>query len=389
MKRALTEGYIEQGQSEDCVSETKRKSPTTVHRFDLGQNSEGCAPQVAERLKQLLDSADSPDLLKDYPENGRHVLQQSIASLHDAAPCDVLLTAGIEQAIGLIANAFLRARDRVLLSDPTFYIFENFSARLGAQSVSIALGKEREFNWDEDLLSRYRRALGNHEVRIIWIANPNNPTGKSIPRALLGEMIDTARKHGSLVVVDEAYGEYTDPHGGVCSASSLLSAYKNLVVLRTFSKAYGLANLRIGYALSKNAQIIEAIKVHSYNFPISGLAIEAAIEALNHLDHLETTRRETALRIRNLINGLNAQREIVAIPSDCSIFMVRHGQLCAAELHKRLLDKGIATARIPGTSAVSEQYIRVTCGKESGNTALIEAFREITNEVASSRQGAS
>ncbi|MCU0289907.1 MAG: pyridoxal phosphate-dependent aminotransferase, partial [Acidobacteria bacterium] len=231
-----------------------------IYRFDLGQNNEGCAVEVEQRFKQLVEEGDIRKYIKNYPEFICRDLRQKIADKHDIQRGWILLSAGLEQMISMIAAAFLSLNDRILVTAPTFFLFEEYSIRRGAIPIYLQLSEEDGFNWKDDILYEYRQVLKKLRPKLVWIANPNNPTGASIPERLIKKIIDTAADNYAFVIMDEAYGEYIDRENKINSTSAFLHDYRNLIVLRTFSKAYGLANLRVGYAMCSNEDVLGALK---------------------------------------------------------------------------------------------------------------------------------
>jgi histidinol-phosphate aminotransferase len=280
--------------------------------------------------------------------------------------------------IGLVANAFIDPDDPVVLPRPSFFVFENFSARMGARPLHLDLLERDDYNWTDETVNRFRSCLQKHRPKIVWIASPNNPTGLAVPEGLIPDMVKEAARNECLVVVDEAYGEYIDPPGGVRSASSLLHSHNNLIVMRTFSKAYGLANLRLGYALAGDPDIRKALKLHSCNFPFGQLSLDIAAAALEHMEHLETTRRSIKARRESFLVALADLPGYRAVPSDCSILMFRHARLSSARLSGLLENEGVLTACIPGQGPVSEWYLRITLAGPDENQVLFDSLAGIT-----------
>jgi histidinol-phosphate aminotransferase len=377
---SCTPGYL----SRDCnphdhvESVKKRYSLEKAYRFDLGQNNDGCAPEVADRLGELLRATDSRLFLKEYPAFSCRALVGKLADLHGVPPGWILISAGIEQMIGMIAGAFIEPGDRVGVNDPSFFVFESFSHRAGADVERLFLRECNDYNWTMETVDAYRRMLHERGLKLVWIANPNNPTGLCIPEAFVEYIVREASRHGSVVVFDEAYGEYNDPVRRVNSASRLLHAFDNLVVLRTFSKAYGLAGLRIGYAISSNRKILRALKLHSYNYPITQFSLELADCALENMEYLEETRQHTRERGSAFLKRLGEIRGFSHVGTDCSILMIRHENLSAGKLTDHLERGGIFTSKIPASEA-GDRYVRVTLGSEQHNRVFLNHLEDLQN----------
>lgn len=336
----------------------------TIHRFDLGQNNDGCAQAVEARFKTIVDTDGLKGYIKNYPEFICRELRQKIADLHNIQPAWVLLSAGLEQMISMIAASFLTLNDRILVNSPSFFLFEEYSIRRGAIPIFLHLLEEDNFNWNDRIFYEYRQILRKLSPKLIWIANPNNPTGATIPKHLLKRILDSAVNNYAFVIMDEAYGEYTDRKHRIKSTSSLLNEYNNLIVLRTFSKAYGLANLRVGYAMCSNEDILRALKIHRVNFPITQFSYDLAQVALDNMEHLDTVRKNVSVRKKILTDALKKVNDISFIDSQTNIMMLKHNKLTARSFMNELEKMGIIVAKVPGEDEVLQQYIRVTLGTE-------------------------
>jgi histidinol-phosphate aminotransferase len=332
-----------------------------IYRFDLGQNNDGCAEAVAERFREL-SRTDVRQYIKNYPEFICLDLRKKIAGLHNVFPEWIQLSAGLEQMLSNVASSFLELNDRVMVNSPSFFLFDEYSKRMGAVPISLQLREEDNFDWTPEIIDEYRKILRRLNPKLIWIANPNNPTGVFSPIELIEEIVKEAAEHYAFVIMDEAYGEYTDVDGGVRSASSLLHKYNNLIVLRTFSKAYGLANLRVGYAMCGNDDLQRALKIHRANFPITQLSFDFAAIALDQIDYLKSVRQNVAKRKRYFLNQIKNCSHITYINSETNIMMMRHQRLSANKLMNFLEKHGIIVAKVPGEDVLMQRYIRATLG---------------------------
>ena len=332
-----------------------------IYRFDLGQNNDGCSAEIDQQFK-LLSQTDIRQFLKNYPEYICLDLRKKIAEMHNIFPEWIQLSAGLEQMLAYIASSFIELNDRIMVTSPTFYLFEEFSRRMGAVPIYLNLREEDNFQWTNSTFEEYKKILSRLHPKLIWLANPNNPSGSFIPLALQEEIIKEAADYYAFVVMDEAYGEYTDVDGGVQSASSLLHDYKNLIVLRTFSKGYGLANLRVGYAMTGNEDILRALKIHRTNFPITQFSFDFASIALDNSNYLRTVRQNVEKRKKFFIEKLKKIPHIIFINSETNIMMLRHIKLPANKLMDKLEKNGIIVAKVPGEDVLLQRYIRVTLG---------------------------
>jgi histidinol-phosphate aminotransferase len=373
------DGYISQEESfVDRYERIRQQAGTgNLVRLDLGQNRRGCAPEVREAWKALRSTETPWDYLSSYPEIQGPDLQGAIAQLHGIRPEWVLFSAGLEQMIGMIAASFLENRDRFLVTDPGFFLFDEDSRRSGGIPLVLPLEEEADFAWTEATLDEYGRVLNRLQPKLVWIANPNNPTGRHLDLAWVERVVALAEDNLSIVVVDEAYGEYTDPDGGVLSASSLLGNYRNLIVLRSFSKAYGLAGIRVGYAMANNREVLTALRMHRPNYPISRTSYEMARAALRHLDYLAEVRREVADQREFLRQELGGHRRVRWTASEASIAMMRVEGLTADAVLGRLERAGILASAVGGEGVAAQHYIRVNQGTPGENRRFAEVVRNL------------
>jgi histidinol-phosphate aminotransferase len=339
----------------------ERYNLDNIYRFDLGQNNDGCTEEVAQRFKEL--SKDNiRQILKNYPEFICLNLREKIAKLHNLFPEWIQLAAGLEQMLAHIASSFLELNDRIMITSPTFYLFEEYSRRMGAVPITLHLREEDNFAWTSSTFDEYKKVLNHLNPKLIWIANPNNPSGVCTPPEMVADIVKEAADHYAFVVMDEAYGEYTDSDGSVISASTLLHEYNNLIVLRTFSKGYGLANLRVGYAMTSNDDILRALKIHRTYFPITQFSFDFAKIALDHLDYLKTVRHRVEDRKKYFLKKIKEFPHIIHMNSLTNVMMIRHIKLSANRLMDHLERHGIIVAKVPGEDPILKRYVRVTLG---------------------------
>ncbi len=346
-----------------------------IYRFDLGQSCDGCTDAVVERFKEL-SQGDIKEYVKNYPEFICLDLRKKIAELHGIFPEWIQLSAGLEQMLSNIASAFLELNDRIMVNTPSFFLFDEYSKRMGAVPIFLHLKEEDNFSWTPEVFEEYRKILRRLNPKLIWIANPNNPTGVFSPIEMVEEIVRDAADHYAFVVLDEAYGEYTDVAGGVRSASSLLHKYSNLIVLRTFSKAYGLANMRVGYAMCGNSDIQRALRIHRANFPITQLSFDFAALALEQMEYLNTVRTNVKKRNRFLVNKLKTLPHIVYINSETNIMMLRHQDFSALKLMNFLERFGIIVAKVPGEDVLLQRYIRATLGTKEELEFFVDVLKK-------------
>ncbi len=229
-------------------------------RLDFNENTVGCSPAVLRALRKV-----TPEQLAMYPEYEKSV--RRLAASFGVRPAEMLLTNGVDDALRLLMEVFIEPGDTVLIPEPTFSMYRFFSQVAGARIVSVRYDEAMNFPLEETLRELAR------SPHILFIANPNNPTGTLLDEAALAQILDAARR--TLVLVDEAYFDFA----GI-TVLPWIRRRPNLVVSRTFSKAEGLAALRLG-ALFARADVIAGMRRAFTPYPVNSLALVAAEAALS------------------------------------------------------------------------------------------------------------
>jgi histidinol-phosphate aminotransferase len=364
-QRALLEkgnGYVnkEEGMRDRIAQIRREHKPEKIAMLNLGENPDGCAPGLQEWIQDQAAGTGMRSYLGGYPESQSNELRVKLSILHNINPEWIMVAAGLDQLIGMIASCFIEPRDRFLVTNPGFFLFEEYCCRLGGVPVELNLPESKGFAWTDDVMEACDEIIRNVNLKLIWIANPNNPTGRRMDDEMLESLVALARARLITVVVDEAYGEYTDPSYGVRSASRLLVRFDNLIVLRTFSKAWGLAGLRIAYALSRNPAILAALQVHRAYFPVTRLSLDLACRSLENIHYLDEVRRALAARRGVLAKSLAGLPGINLVDSDAGIGMLRCLGITAADLMDGLEKEGVIVAPVPGEGVAASQYVRFT-----------------------------
>ncbi len=308
-------------------------------------------------------SNDNGMALNRYPDPQPAVLKTRLAERYGVSPDQLLITRGSDEGIDLLVRAFCRAGvDSVLTCPPCFGMYA-LSARIQGASVAEVPLIEGEFGWELDEAG----LTGAPPCRLYFLCTPNNPTGNRIEADLIAALADRVADHG-LVVVDEAYVEFTDAP----SASHLLDAHPNLVVLRTLSKAYGLAGCRIGTVLG-HPELIGLLKRIIAPYPLPTPSIRAAIAALESADQraeqLETLRQQKA-RLVEALSGHEAIRKLW--PGEANFILLRVES--ATDLVAAAAGAGI---RLRNQSAQHglDGCVRITIGTPEETSALIHFFK--------------
>jgi histidinol-phosphate aminotransferase len=336
-------------------------------RLDFNESTVGCSPRVLARLRSL-DS----ELLARYPE--REPVEKQIADFLGLDPAQVLLTNGVDEAIHLLCSTYLDPGDEALIVVPTFAMYAIFARAEGAHIVEVRAGDNFMFP------SQILLAQLSERTRLIAVANPNNPTGAV---AACDVLLQIAREapHAA-VLVDEAYFEF---HGETLIDQTLIDksgidksgGIENLFVARTFSKAYGLAGLRIGILAGHARQMAMVRRVASpYNVNAAALAVlPEAIQDRGYVGrYVEQVRR----------NRDRLQQELASLgmhywPSHANFILVRVGS-AHAEFVQALRSRGILV-RDRHSDPGCEGCVRLTVGSDEHTETLIRALRDVVEKL--------
>lgn len=334
---------------------------------ELGSNetSLGASPQVAAAIAAAL-----PDIYR-YPDPKGGALKQALAAQLGVDTAQIALGNGSHELLMLLAQCFADASTSVVYSQFGFAVFAIGTAAAGAQPICVpALPPDHAsapLGHDLDAMAAAVRA----DTRIVFVANPNNPTGTWFDDAALERFLDRLPPH-VVIVVDEAYAEYVDAPG-TSSAVRLLrrgAAWRdNVVVTRTFSKAYALAGLRVGYAVGSPAAIAVIERLRE-SFNVNSLALVAAQAALADTAHAQRIRDETARERDWLAEQLRA-RGLQVFPSQTNFLLVDFGR-DATEVEAQLFAHAVVVRPMAGYGLPT--CLRISIGRRSESERLLEAL---------------
>ncbi|MGH9355935.1 MAG: histidinol-phosphate transaminase [Terriglobia bacterium] len=332
-------------------------------RLDFNENTVGCPPGVVRAFRRAI----RPDWFARYPEyeEGQNIL----ARYFGVAPEEMLLTNGVDDAIKLICDTFVDPGDAMAIPSPTFPIYQFFH--------ELAGGKTRLIHYDDNLQLPLKTLLATAGKRTRWmaLANPNNPTGTLISKPDLKRILE-AMPH-TLTLVDEAYFDFSG-----LTILSWIRKYPNLIVSRTFSKAFGLAAIRTGF-LFTNRRIAALLRRAHAAFAVNAAALACALEAIRHEDYV---RRYANMVVRNrarFCRQLEAM-DIPYAPSASNFVLTRVGPR-AHEIAMRLRRQGILV-RDWSYDPHLKGYLRMTIGTTAQMKRLTTEL-ERTRHLIETRDG--
>ncbi|WFL78320.1 histidinol-phosphate transaminase [Altererythrobacter arenosus] len=308
-----------------------------------------------------------------YPDPGSTALREAIGALHGIDPARIVCGTGSDELLNLAAQGFAGPGDEVLFGRYSFAVYDIAARRCGATPVEAA---DRDYALDVDAL------LGavTEKTRVVFVANPNNPTGTYMPRAEL-ERLHDGLPRDLLLVVDQAYAEYLgegEDDGGM----ELAARHDNVLVTRTFSKIYGLAGERVGWATGAPHLVDVLNRIRGpFNVTASGQA--AALAALGDLNFVAQSREHNAAelaRFTEVIESLG-NHGLRAVPSKANFLLVLfEGELKAVTALDAIAEAGYAVRHIP-VPGLSDA-LRITIGRSEDMAAIAEVLRSLTGETA-------
>jgi histidinol-phosphate aminotransferase len=298
-----------------------------------------------------------------YPDGPCSVLREALAQKFSLPEKRIVISNGADNLILMIANAFVNEGDEVIMADPTFPVYTNVTQIMGGKVIKVKL---KDYTHDLDgMLKKVDR-----KTKLVFVCNPNNPTGTTISQESFNHFLSKLSKR-VIVVLDEAYGDFVEdpvyPNG-----LDYIKARKQVIVLRTFSKVYGLAGLRIGYALGRE-DLIDCLYQVRDPFPVHRLAQVAAVAALNDQEHAVRSIQMVYEGKRYLYKELE-KMGLIYVPSQANFIFIDFERE-SDKVFQDLLKEGIIIR--PGKLWGYPTCARVTIGRMEDNQRFIKALKKI------------
>ena len=338
------------------IAELERELGITgAVKLASNENPLGASPRATEAARAALED------VARYPDGNGFELKRAIASRHGVAESAVVLGNGSNDVLELVARTFLAPGTAAVYAQHAFAVYPLVTQATGAIGVEVAA---RDYGHDLDAM----RLAVNEQVKVVFIANPNNPTGTLLrPQEVLAFL--SALPSRVLAVLDEAYAEYL-PHTQKAHSADWLARFPNLVITRTFSKAYGLAGLRVGYALA-HPQVADLMNRVRQPFNVSSVAQSAAVAALADEAFVAKSRALNEDGMVQITSGF-ASLALDFIPSHGNFVSFRVSD--ARIVYDRLLRLGVIVR--PIASYGLPEFLRVSIGLPEENARFLAALRQ-------------
>ena len=314
--------------------------------------------------QNVLDAIIAIKDISRYPDGNGFYLKKKLAEKHSVDIENITLGNGSNDILEMVARTFVTDQHEVIYSKHSFAVYSLVTQAVGAQHVVTPAN-----NWNHDLVAMLNSI--NDRTRLIFIANPNNPTGTWIDKNNLRSLLEQIPSH-VIVLIDEAYFEYANTEEKYPDCSLWIKDFSNLIVTRTFSKAYGLAALRIGYSLS-HPDISNLLNRVRQPFNNNSLALVAAEAALRDLEHIKNSVQLNQLGMQKLTQAFD-NMGLEYIPSKGNFVCVNF-EKPAIEIYQNLLKSGVIVR--PIFDYDMPNHLRITIGLERENTKFIKELEKI------------
>lgn len=335
---------------------------TTFIKLDSNENPFGPSPSALKAMQAALPGS------SDYPDDDASGLRLRLAEHHGVQVEQILVAGGLTEFLGLLARTFLAPGLNAVASQRSFMVYPLATQAAGAQLIEVPM---RQNGFDLDGIA----AAVNHETRVIFLANPNNPTGTLITADDVDRLL--SRTPNAVIVMDEAYFEFAQDLAasrGITYSRSLdyVREGRNIVVLRTFSKVHGLAGLRVGYGIA-SADLIARIARQRSMYCVSTLAQAGALAALEDSAHIRRAVENNTVQSQRMFQAISRMGYPVT-PTWGNFLYCEVGEN-AARFAERLKQEGILVRPLDPWGAPTA--VRITIGRPEQNDAVVRAIKKL------------
>ncbi|HEY1849008.1 MAG TPA: histidinol-phosphate transaminase [Opitutaceae bacterium] len=342
------------GRPIDDVAREMNLDPSAVIKMASNENALGPSPRAAKAAAEAISRGQL------YPDGGCQELRAKLARVHGLLPGQFVIGNGSNEVIELIGHVFLNPGDEVVMGRPEFVVYKLVSVLFGARAVEVPFVNHR------NNLAGLRRAVTGR-TKLVIVATPNNPVGTANPSAEVAAFIRSLPA-SVICVVDEAYSEFaSDP----VDLRPLIAEGRNVIGLRTFSKVYGLAALRVGYGYS-GAEMASLVDRVRQPFNVNAVAQAAASAALDDADFARRSVAEARKGLRRLAEGF-ASQGVEFVPSEANFMLARVGN--GARVAEALQRRGVIVR--PVDNYGMPEWIRVTAGTAEQNERFLSELSAV------------
>ena len=324
-------------------------------RLDFNENTVGCSPKVLEAIRRI-----PAEEIASYPEYSR--FKKKLANCLKIKENELMTNNATDESIMVIMQTYIEKGDEVILPVPTFAMFRFYAQLMDANIKEILYNKDLSFPTESVLKSITKK------TKLVILCNPNNPTGTPIKREDIIKIIKKAEANNSLVLLDEAYVQYNKE-----TCRDLINKCKNLIVIQTFSKAYGMAGLRLGYAIANKGVMKNLLKVAS-PYSVNTIATAAGSAAIDDLEFVNEYVKEVE-KSKKIIYRELKRLGIKAYPTSANFLIAYFGKN-AKKIADELKENGILV-RDRSNYPLLEGCLRIGIGTVEQTNQLIKALKVV------------
>lgn len=332
------------------------RHPTIKHDFSVNLNPLGMPLEVAQAIRAAAGNSSA------YPDPNCSELRAALAESHGVSPESILCGNG---AADIIIRLALALKPKAVLSlAPGFSEYEKAAALCGASFKVHTLAPENDFFLTASVLEAV-----SPDVELVYLCNPNNPTGRLSDPELLAALLKKCEERGAILAVDECFLQFTNAP----SMASQLSS-PNLVIINAFTKTYAMAGLRLGYMLTANEALLSRVRAFAQSWSVSSVAQAAGIAALKCENHISSAKALLSEQRPYLTQGLK-KLGIHVYPSEANFLLCRS----EAPIYEMLLSRGILLRSAENFLTLDERYFRVCVSTQELNALLLNEISEVLN----------
>ena len=313
--------------------------------------------------QDVLSYAKTNSDIRQYPLGGTEKLVAALSKYLKVPENMIGVGNGSDQILDMFLANIASKKTRILTSDPTFGFFEQRCNLYGLPTTKIPFSTDMTLD-----IKKFDSQL--KKCQILYLDSPNNPTGFEFSKNQLEHLV---KKFDGLVIIDEAYGEFGD---NVLSTISLTKKYDNLILVKTFSKAFGLAGLRLGYFIANKSIVDIFTRVLQYPYPLNTLAIQAAIISLEKTDQIKTAVKTIKTQRKRIIENLRKYNDTFEVFDSNANFVLFDAKGADKRVFTALIEQGISIRKL-GKIGTHQGCLRVTVGTKEMNSKFLLAIRDL------------
>ncbi len=348
-------GYVQHGLDMDKFT-----------RFDLGE----CTVNTFTASNEIKDF--EIEKVRGYPDPDLNDLKKLISKIY-SLPIDMLtLSSGADELIETLPRIFINPGDCAVIVTPTFFRFIDSTQKQGGEIIAVKTKEIGSFEINEKIINEVIKVANKNNAHLIWLCSPNNPTGLPIDINLIEKVIKNTK---AFVVLDQVFAELLNNSETYTFPLKKLKKYDNFIVIKSLSKAYGMAGLRIGFGIA-NPKIIRIFEQFRMHFNIASASKQLAMNVLKDITFLRQTRKIVEKERAYLFSKIKKLKNLnIGSLSQTNVFMLKH---TSKDLFKELFTKKILTADIRSSLGLEKMsYIRITIQDRKKNDILLKALKEI------------